>query len=207
MAVGPPLIWRNREQVNEVDRARGVAVTWKSSRTGAVVLIVAMNADARTGALGVCACVANAGSGRFQIPPYALANIPPTPAHPRGFPLNLMILAELPDTAAAAAQAAWIGWSRSRLRSPLALCGSSKTPVAKTTSATQPPAPLLFHSYGQVTLAGHSRDGQYHRLIAARDIGGDLQVQLEFAFHEARHGSGVSDGGRRHGNSADGDRD
>jgi uncharacterized protein (TIGR03437 family) len=105
VAVGAPLIWRNREQLNEVDRARGVAVTWKSTRTGGVVLIVAMNADARTGALGVCACVVNAGSGRFQIPPYALANIPPTPEHPRGFPLNLMILVELPDSPAAAVSA------------------------------------------------------------------------------------------------------
>jgi uncharacterized protein (TIGR03437 family) len=94
----PPLVWRNREQLGELDRARGATVTWRSSLAGtpAVILIVAMNADSRSGALGVCACLANAAEGSFRIPAYALANIPASPSHPRGFPLNLMILAELP---------------------------------------------------------------------------------------------------------------
>jgi len=99
---GSPLVWRNREQLGEVDRARGATVAWEASPPSgaAVVLIVAMNADSRSGAMGVCACLANAGAGSFQIPAYALANIPPTPAHPRGFPLNLILLMELPETPA-----------------------------------------------------------------------------------------------------------
>jgi hypothetical protein len=60
------------------------------------MLILAMNSDSRSGALGVCVCLANAAAGSFHVPAYALSNIPPSPAHPRGFPLNWMVLAELP---------------------------------------------------------------------------------------------------------------
>jgi hypothetical protein len=101
--IGSPLVWRNREQFGEVDRARGAMVAWEPPPSKAkVILIVAMNADSRSGATWVCACLANAAAGSFQIPAYALANIPPSPAHPRGFPLNLMLLLELPDTPATA---------------------------------------------------------------------------------------------------------
>jgi len=97
--LGPPLVWENRGQLTEVDRARGATLSWRSAMAGPqhFVLIVAMNADSRSGALGVCACLAPASAGTFRIPAYALANIPPSPAHPRGFPLNLLLLAELPE--------------------------------------------------------------------------------------------------------------
>jgi uncharacterized protein (TIGR03437 family) len=103
LRAGSPLVWRNREQLAEVDRSLGATVTWRSA-SGAgpsFILIVAMNTDSRSGALGVCACLANGGDGSFRIPPYALANIPQTPLQPRGFPLNLILLAELPETPAA----------------------------------------------------------------------------------------------------------
>ena len=94
-----PLVWRNRKEFGEVDRSRGTTVTWVSPArpNSKLMVIVAMNEDSRSGALGVCACLAKASSGSFQIPPYALANIPPTLAHPRGFPLNLILLLELPE--------------------------------------------------------------------------------------------------------------
>lgn len=97
--IASPLVWRNREQLAEVDRARGATVSWRSAATGApaFVLIVAMNADAISGATGVCVCLTHAADGSFHIPAYALANLPPSPAHPRGFPLNLMLLVELPE--------------------------------------------------------------------------------------------------------------
>jgi uncharacterized protein (TIGR03437 family) len=100
-----PLIWRNRKQLGEVERTRGTTVTWLSPARpdSKLIVIVAMNQDSRSGALGVCACLAKASSGSFQIPPYALANIPPTPAHPRGFPLNLIMLLELPEVPITAA--------------------------------------------------------------------------------------------------------
>jgi hypothetical protein len=102
-----PLIWRNRKQLDEVNRARGATVTWRFSRWDkpAAMLILAMNSDSRSGALGVCVCLANAAAGSFHVPAYALSNIPPSPAHPRGFPLNWMILAELPGIASPAAGA------------------------------------------------------------------------------------------------------
>lgn len=103
--VESPLIWRNRKQLGDVDRTRGATVTWLSPARpdSKVIVIVAMNQDSQSGALGVCACLAKASSGTFQIPPYALANIPPTPAHPRGFPLNLIMLLELPEVPVTAA--------------------------------------------------------------------------------------------------------
>jgi uncharacterized protein (TIGR03437 family) len=104
--VAPPLVWRSREMLAAIDRTRGATVSWHSTLGGrAIVLIVAMNENARSGALGVCLCVANAADERFRIPRYALANIPPSPAHPRGFPLNLVLLVELPRTPASAATA------------------------------------------------------------------------------------------------------
>lgn len=104
--VGSPLVWRNREQLSEVDRALGATVTWQPSSGGppSFLLIVAMNTDSRSGALGVCACLAKAGDGSFRIPEYALANIPQTPLHPRGFPLNLVLLAEIPGNPIAPAE-------------------------------------------------------------------------------------------------------
>lgn len=97
--IGTPLVWRNREQLAEVTRTRGATVSWRSAGAGgpAFVLIVAMNADSLSGATGVSVCRAHAADGSFHIPAYALANIPPSPAHPRGFPLNLMLLVELPE--------------------------------------------------------------------------------------------------------------
>jgi hypothetical protein len=94
-----PLVWRNRDQVGEVDRARGATVTWEAppKSASAMILIVAMNADSQTGALGVATCLAKGDAENFQIPAYALANIPPSPARPRGFPLNLILLLELPE--------------------------------------------------------------------------------------------------------------
>lgn len=93
-----PLIWRNRRGLGEVDRTRGATVTWLSpERSSAkVIVILAMNEDSRSGALGLCACLAKASAGSFHIPPYALANIPPTTAHPSR-PLNLIVLLELPE--------------------------------------------------------------------------------------------------------------
>lgn len=94
--VGPPLVWQNRDQLIEMDRSAGGTVTWQSSAKDGYVVIVAMNQNSRNGALGLCTCLTSAASGSFQLPAYALANIPPTEAHPRGFPLNLVVLVELP---------------------------------------------------------------------------------------------------------------
>jgi uncharacterized protein (TIGR03437 family) len=94
-----PLIWRNRHGLGDVERARGATVTWLSPEApnSKIIAIVAMNEDSQSGAIGVSLCHAEASSGSFQIPPYALANIPPTPAHSRTFTKNLILLLELPE--------------------------------------------------------------------------------------------------------------
>ncbi len=100
-----PLIWRNRHELGEVDRTHGATVTWLSPErsTAKVIVVVAMNEDSQSGALGVCLCLARPSSGSFQIPPQALANIPPTPAHSRVFTKNLILLVELPEVPVTAA--------------------------------------------------------------------------------------------------------
>jgi uncharacterized protein (TIGR03437 family) len=100
LTAAEPLIWQNREQVNSVDAQRGATVTWQpgAGRENGVVLIAAMNVDSRSGALGLCACLANSADASFHIPGYALANIPKSPERPRGFPLNLILLVEFPQT-------------------------------------------------------------------------------------------------------------
>jgi uncharacterized protein (TIGR03437 family) len=96
--VKSPLIWRNRSQIGQVDRTRGATVTWlPSEKSGAdLIVVLALNQDSRSGSLGLCACLAKASAETFHIPAYALANIPPTPEHPFGLPLNMIVLLELP---------------------------------------------------------------------------------------------------------------
>ena len=96
VSVAAPIEWLNREQIAVVDRARGVSVEWRPPTTPSLVLILAMNSDSRTGASGLGVCLADSRAGSFRIPNYALANIPPSPAHPRGFPLNILGLIQLP---------------------------------------------------------------------------------------------------------------
>ena len=92
-----PVIWTNRAALADVDRARGATVEWKASPRDALVAILAMNSDSLSGNMGGCICLANAAAGSFHVPAYALANIPRSPAHARGFPLNLMFVLAFPQ--------------------------------------------------------------------------------------------------------------
>jgi uncharacterized protein (TIGR03437 family) len=93
--------WTNRDAIGTVDRRRGVTVRWRAARPNGWVVISAINSDEESGGVGLCSCVEHASAGSFHIPPDALANIPPTPAEPRGLPTNTLFVAELPgdDTA------------------------------------------------------------------------------------------------------------
>lgn len=95
--VGGPLQWINRSRLAVVDRSRGALVEWKTARPDALVVILAMNAERKSGALGVCSCVERSSAGRFRIPPEMLANVPASTSQRRGLPVNLMLLAELPS--------------------------------------------------------------------------------------------------------------
>ncbi len=95
-----PVVWTNRSALADIDRARGVRIEWRASPRDALVAIAAMNSDSLSGAMGACVCIADAAAGRFDVPAYALANVPISPAHPRGFPLNLMFVVAFPQPSA-----------------------------------------------------------------------------------------------------------
>jgi uncharacterized protein (TIGR03437 family) len=71
------VVWTNRDAVEEVDRARGVTVRWNAPK-GSIILAGAVNADAVTGAAGICMCAATAEARSFDLPSLALANLPAT---------------------------------------------------------------------------------------------------------------------------------
>ena len=95
VTVPAPLEWTNQNQIDTIDRSKGVAVTWTGVSPSELVIVIASNMDQVTGATGICACVAPGNSGRFTIPPEMLANVPPSTAE-GGLPLNLLLLARIP---------------------------------------------------------------------------------------------------------------
>jgi len=98
VAVPPPFEWVNAAAVQEVDRGKGVELVWRGP-PGRRMLAVVASLDAVTSALGVAVCAARPEADRMEIPPYALANIPPT-ASPAGLiPLRLVALISIPGTA------------------------------------------------------------------------------------------------------------
>jgi hypothetical protein len=87
--------WNNRRRVTAIDRRQGVTVHWTPGLLGDSIVITAMNLDSRTGAFGVCECLAQASAGHFTIPAAALTNIPAS----RGgdsLPLNFVSISEFP---------------------------------------------------------------------------------------------------------------
>lgn len=95
--VTEPIRWMNRDELETVDRERGVTVKWHAAKPDSLILITALNSDQQSDNVGVCLCVQRASAEEFHVPPDALANIPPTPADAQGLPTNLLLLAELPS--------------------------------------------------------------------------------------------------------------
>jgi uncharacterized protein (TIGR03437 family) len=93
--VPAPLEWTNQNQIDTIDRAKGVAVTWSGAAPSELVIVVASNMDQVTGALGLCACVAPGNAGRFTIPADMLTNLPPSTGE-GGLPLSALLLARIP---------------------------------------------------------------------------------------------------------------
>jgi len=93
-----PIRWKDRDRILSVDRSRGVTVHWAAARRDDFVLIVAVNADNETGALGRALCVAPAQPGVFTMPASALTNLPPTRPG-SGLPLNTLWVFEVPGRA------------------------------------------------------------------------------------------------------------
>ena len=93
-----PIRWTDRARIASVDRSRGVTVHWAAARKDSFVLIVAVNADNGTGALGCALCVAPAQPGRFTVPSTVLTNLPPTKPGP-GLPFHTLWIIEVPGRA------------------------------------------------------------------------------------------------------------
>ena len=96
VTAGRPLQWINRAHLAVVNRSRGALVEWKSARPDGLIVILAIDAEQKSGALGVCTCVERSSAGRFRIPPEMLGNVPASTPGRLGLPINLMFLAELP---------------------------------------------------------------------------------------------------------------
>jgi uncharacterized protein (TIGR03437 family) len=93
--VPAPLKWANRSQIDRIERGKDVAVTWSDAAPGDLVIVIAMNMDQVTGAMGLCACVAPGDAEHFTIPADRLANIPQSTGA-GAFPSNLLMLARIP---------------------------------------------------------------------------------------------------------------
>jgi len=92
-----PVIWKNRDRIDVVDRDAGVSVEWKAARASDAILILAVNASRASGDSAVCLCMAHAADGRFRVPPLALANLPATP-DADDLEASYLLLLELPVT-------------------------------------------------------------------------------------------------------------
>ena len=69
---GSKLEWTNRAGIDIVHRARGVLIRWRST-PGSRVLVLALNTNEATGALGLALCAASPNATSFHIPAVALA--------------------------------------------------------------------------------------------------------------------------------------
>jgi uncharacterized protein (TIGR03437 family) len=98
MSVERALRWKNRNRLSTVDRAGGTAIEWKAAHSDDLIVITAMNAAGPGDAMAVCFCAVSAAAERFTIPPYALANIPPTEPGQNNLPLNLLFVSEIHNT-------------------------------------------------------------------------------------------------------------
>lgn len=92
------LRWKNRNRLSTVHRAEGTAIEWKAAHSDDLIVITAMNAAGPGDAMAVCFCAVTASAGRFTIPPYVLANIPPTEPGQNNLPLNLLFVSEIHNT-------------------------------------------------------------------------------------------------------------
>jgi hypothetical protein len=87
--------WIYGSPATEVDRRLGILVRWRNAAPGRQMALIAFSADQSTGAAGAAICLASPGDSQMRIPPYALANLPPTRS-PASLPLRFLILVSMP---------------------------------------------------------------------------------------------------------------
>jgi hypothetical protein len=96
--VSPGFDWVNRKEVQEVDRGSGVRLQWTGVGADRQMVIAAFNVHPDSSAMGTCVCVALPGATQMDVPPYALANFPPTERF-TPVPIRGVILATIPQSA------------------------------------------------------------------------------------------------------------
>ncbi len=72
------ITWTNRDQINTVDRASPLTVTWSGGDASQMLMIAGGAADAKTKGAGGFYCLAPSTAGTFTIPVSILADVPPT---------------------------------------------------------------------------------------------------------------------------------
>ncbi len=78
----PSFEWSNRDALGTIDRGLPLALRWRDTARGGLIVILATNVDQISTASGTSLCVADAAAGRFTIPPAILANLPPSKEMP-----------------------------------------------------------------------------------------------------------------------------
>jgi uncharacterized protein (TIGR03437 family) len=98
VAVSKPVRWTDRARITTVDRRRGVTVHWTAAHPDDAIVVAAINVDSKTGAMGICECLAPGRARHFTIPAADLTNLPPT-TRGDSLPLNLLVISEYPGRA------------------------------------------------------------------------------------------------------------
>jgi len=97
-------VWTNRDQIDSIDRARGVTLKWRGEGAAFVLVTGVDNLD---GGSALCLCAAPPKAHSFTVPPAALANLPST-LIPGSFYFQLAI-AFAPETEPASVKARGVG--------------------------------------------------------------------------------------------------
>ena len=70
------LTWTNSADVHEINRSLPLTLSWSGGPSNASVLIAAASVDIGQRASGLTVCSSTPGATSFQIPAYALDNLP-----------------------------------------------------------------------------------------------------------------------------------
>jgi hypothetical protein len=91
--IGAPVVWSNRDQITQVDRAKDLVFTWSGGDDSKLILIGGAGSDMTTQATGLFFCFVPAGPGRFTVPASVLGNLPATGTNAFG----ALLLGSLPN--------------------------------------------------------------------------------------------------------------
>jgi uncharacterized protein (TIGR03437 family) len=75
-SVPQPLTWTNRDQLNTINRAQPLTISWSGGNPSSPVFIAGGAADLPNNASTLFLCIAAPGSTSFSVPPVLLANVP-----------------------------------------------------------------------------------------------------------------------------------